>query len=303
MKRVDRSQTGPDGGDALGALIAQLLADGDGERTALTATIARSRSLVHELGLISELFTGEPSMIDAAASSHLTCEECEAALPAYVEAWLAGTAPATIDPALDRHLRACPSCATQARELYQLLQGTTATAPTHLTFAEARQQQATAPSASRLWEQTTERVVRFAETVGIVLAGTQARFATLAAGLTPQLVPATVLRGNTAQEMVELLELPDPEGDLVIRLRMGPHQQDLGALALQFATWREAETLADVKVTLRDDDGSLLESTRSDRDGLALFDALEPGKYQLQIERAAQTWLIGVTIVAVMRET
>ncbi|MEZ4617104.1 MAG: hypothetical protein R2867_16575 [Caldilineaceae bacterium] len=38
--------------------------------------------------------------------------------------------------------------------------------------------------------------------------------------MTPQLVPATALRGGAAETLTEVLELPHPESDLLIKVRM-----------------------------------------------------------------------------------
>lgn len=261
--------------------------------------VARSRELVQELGALSSLLTGEPSMLNEKAEAYLTCEECEAALPGYVDAWQAGEALATAYPTVHDHLRGCADCQARALDLYQLLQRERAVAPVYHTFAEARQRSAAAIAAP-IWQQTSAQVFRLAENISIQIEDAKAHFANVSVALTPHLVPATSLRGSKteqmAEEMIEILELPHPDRDLVIRLRMGALQHDLGALALQFATLTNAQTLADIKVMLRDENGSLLESTRSDQDGLALFDELEPGKYQIQIERADQMWLVGVTI-------
>jgi hypothetical protein len=49
----------------------------------------------------------------------LSCEECFERLDTHVEAALAG---ATLDVAMERHLRGCPACAEEAASLTGLLQ-------------------------------------------------------------------------------------------------------------------------------------------------------------------------------------
>lgn len=273
-------------------LIRQLLQHGQADAVAVEQ-LMKERAMIEELATASHVLTGEPSMIEKAGAILFTCHEAEALLPSYVEAWQAGEELAGTYAKLHRHLRTCTRCAQQVRELYQLLQQETTVAPTYRTFAEAKERE---QSRTTLWQQGATQLAHFVETVAIGIEGTKARFETLAVGLRPQLAPATAMRSSAAEEMIEVLELPHPERDFVIRLRMGALRDGLGALALQFATLSQETLLADIKVTLRDNDGSLLESTRSDQDGIALFEALEPGKYQLQIERADQQWLVGISI-------
>ncbi|MEZ4617105.1 MAG: hypothetical protein R2867_16580 [Caldilineaceae bacterium] len=122
------------------------------------AAIAQSRRLIQALGAVSTVLTGEASMIDGAAAAYMTCEECIAELPGYVEAWLAGEALEKRYSALHRHLRACPNCQEQALALRTLLQSAATSAPTYPTFAQLRQQLAAQP-ATALWQRTASRSI------------------------------------------------------------------------------------------------------------------------------------------------
>lgn len=299
--------------DALDNLLVQLFssAESDNELSQNllaqnhATAIAQSRTLVQELGSLSTLFTEEPSMLEQKTSTLLTCEECRTELDGYVEAWLSGQDRQAGFPAVHDHLATCVDCWEQATMLFELLETeaapNTVPAPTYLTFGQARQQTGVSAAPSlwqRVTEQVTEGIYQLSVDIPIVIEETKAIFGQLGAGLTPQLVPATSLRssGSDGESMTELLELPHTECDLLIKVRMGTVVQDMGALALQLTALSSSQPLIDIKVSLREDDGTLLESIRSDQDGLAFFDELDTGKYQLQIEYAEQTWLVGLTV-------
>jgi hypothetical protein len=293
---------------------------------ALVAAVASSRPLIAELDAISSVLTGEPSMLKAQSDQLLTCDECLALLGAYVEDRVAGVDVATHYPTVAAHLERCPACQEQANLVYELLQGDAQGAnevtPAYLTFETWFQGQAARRPAETqgqgkdelapvitpvitpmagLWEQVSQKVHRLSAEVAVVLQGGKILFGNLADGLTPQARPAPAYRNTplAGGEFAEFLELPHAEANLAVKVRLGPVVESAGTLVIEIGSITPPQPMPRVRVTLRDDEGSLLEAAQSDADGFVIFGHLEVGKYQVEIEHADQAWVFGITLNAV----
>lgn len=154
-----------------------------------------------------------------------------------------------------------------------------------------------AAEAASPWQLEASALYRLASAVVIRLGAVAASFGRLPAWLTPQLVPAPALRtGELAAGHVELLELPHPDANLVLRLSLGPSPAGLATLVVAVTLANPPGPIQQVKVTLLDADGRLLESASTDEDGLVLYQALEAGAYQVDVHHAAAVWQIPVTV-------
>lgn len=275
----------------------------------LVAQIAASRSLIAELDELSTLLTGEPSQLQAQAAQLLTCDEAYMQLPAYVEEQLGGGKAAAHYPQLADHLAHCPDCREQASLLAELLQSdasTQAPAPTYLNFAAwFAQQTATAPAipaqppAPALWQQMTQQLYRLAAEIPILMQAGRVRFGNLANNLTPQLAPAIAYRTIQASERdyAQLVALPHPEANLIVRIRLGPIVEETGTLLLEIAQITPSQPVARARVLLRTDDGALLEAALSDADGFVIFRQLEVGRYRVHVEHNSQTWVMLISLL------
>ena len=278
----------------------------------VVAHIAGCRACIEELDALSSALTGEPSTLKVETDKLLTlrqaqgtaCQECLDALGMYVEDQVAGEDVAKHYPKVAHHLQSCAGCREQYNMLYELMQQEAAGAfgepPSYMDFGEWFRRQRTAAD---LWEQPIQNLHRLMTDILILIGKTAASFGRLPSPLAPQLVPVGVYRKRapipTTEEreaFVELLELPHAEANLVIKFSMGPVVEGKGTLVLEVGTIRPPQPIAEAKVTLRDEDGMLLESTPTDEDGLALFRELDVGKYIIQVEYAGQTWMLPVTL-------
>jgi hypothetical protein len=266
----------------------------DAIRNALDA-IARSRPLLDELDALSSLLTGEPSMLRAQSGAYLTCQECLAAIDLYVEDWAHGIDIAQVYPRVFAHLAGCDACRTEAEELYALLiAAQSESEPVYITFAEWFERQDHAPAS--LWRRAAGGVHQLAEEIALILRGGQLIFGELGGGLTPRPAPVAAMRSGAEDDLAEVLELPHAEANLVVRLRAGPVSEGMGTVLLEIAAIDPAQPVARARVTLRDEQGGLLEGASSDEQGVVLFENLDEGKYQFQVEHQGQVWSFSVNL-------
>lgn len=238
----------------------------------------------------------------------LTCSACEAVLAEYVDAQIMGVEPPKGSGQVALHLQVCPHCARAYRELIALVTSAyTEKTPRparrpefDFSFLEREEVQPEKP----FWDELRRLVAE----VPILIGETVASFGQLPPPLAPRLVPAGAYRKREPipgaekeeEEVVELLEIPHRDDNLVIRLRLGPVFDGKGTLVLEVGTLEPSQPIEQAKVTLRDEDGGLLEGTPTDEDGLAFFRELDLGKYIVQVEHAGQTWEFGVTLAPVV---
>jgi hypothetical protein len=277
--------------------------------------IAGCRACIEELNAISTALTGQPSTLKDTASQFLTCEECQHALPAYIEGRIAGENVAALYSGVEQHLQGCAACRERYETLYEVMQAEAAGAfdepPHYMTFEEefrlqSPEQAAAAESAAEaigaMWQQLAGDVHQLMADIPILIGKTIASFGSLPIPLAPRLVPVGVYRkketptAEKEEEFVELLELPHPEANLVIKLSMSSVSDGKGTLVLQVGTIASPRLIPQAKATLRDADDVLLESTPTDKDGLAVFRDLDTGKYNVLVEHAGQTWKFSVNL-------
>lgn len=270
---------------------------------ALAARLARNPDALAELAALSSAWQESPSDLLARVETRLACAEAQEDLDSYVEAQLAGNDVTVLYPTVTKHIAQCSRCQEQVQMLSELLTqqaaGRFGRPPTYLTFRE-QLRQTTAPAT--LWQTVRENLYQLAAEFKIVFAQGQAAFAELPALLAPRLTTQTALGTMGAESMhtaldertgagIELLELPHPQANLVVKVSTRPTVDQFGTLIIRLATLTPPHPLAEVKVSLRDQDDQLLESAPTDEDGLALFQALEMGQYTVQIDHHNQSWL------------
>lgn len=304
--------TDPDGMNSIHQLLQHLFLTGgavEGVPGDLLTEIAESRNLIEQLALLSTLVTGEKSTLKTQTDLLLTCQECQEALPAYVEAQIKGIAAGLRYSQIHAHLETCADCREEAALLYELerndANSLVPTAPSYQSFAEWHTRRAGAEQEKQigsilptlLWQQVKAQVRRLIEPIEIRIAGAKAIFGDMATVLAPQLAPVSTFRSGAAtDETTELLELPSPETNHLLKVRLGPVRSGTATLILEVKTLQPPIPLTEAKVDLRDEDGNLLERVTSDKDGLALFHALDIGKYQVEVIIPEQTWQLTVNL-------
>ncbi|MFN8490886.1 MAG: hypothetical protein U0350_25055 [Caldilineaceae bacterium] len=213
-------------------------------------------------------------------------------------------------PAIAFHLRTCPACkAAYWREFD--VQGMAKSLPElqqigqRAAVAEVLDKIVNPPS--DIWSLVVEepspvagKLWRLLVEIPLLVKERLLVFGQLPALLNPQLTLAPVLRSKNAppereQAAIELLTLPNPEADLLIKLSTGAVINHKSTLIVQLETMAH-QPIAQVRTSLRNQHGSLLEQRATDADGLVLFGELEPAKYNIQIKHAGQTWEFSVVL-------
>jgi hypothetical protein len=236
----------------------------------------------------------------SAEDQPMTCEPHRHLIPAYVEAVLDGQNVPLLYPELVEHMETCLDCYEEYTDLLQLLdlerQGRLEEPPRPaqfaLSFLEGRAPQ------PPLWDVTETNVRRLVTAI-------RARVGTKLVTLTPlpetlmpyrRLALASVsLRVKELQEpgpedLTEILELPDPEANIRIKLLMGPVQNGRGVVMIQVEELEPLRPLSRVRVTLRDQERHLLESAPTPLDGTVTFKELSVGHYVIEVQRDASRW-------------
>jgi hypothetical protein len=236
----------------------------------------------------------------SAEDEPVTCELHRHSIPAYVEAELNGQDVKTLYPELTKHLASCPDCYEEHEDLLQILdlewQGGLEEPPRlgqfDLSFLKAL-----APKLS-LWEVTEVNVRR-------LVAGITAQFGTRLVALAslpeelmphrrlaPAFVPLRIkdIREPRPEDLAEVLELPDPDENIRIKLLMGPVQGGRGVVMVQVEELQPLRPLSRVRVTLRNQKMHLLESAPTALDGTVTFKELHVGQYVIEVRRNESRW-------------
>jgi hypothetical protein len=239
----------------------------------------------------------------AAEIDAMPCAECQTHLPDYVDAQLLGREAASeVLAAVAHHLRFCPHCAHDYRELRALLdiayaidlEVPAAIPAVNLAYLTTPPTTTSDKQSEALWQRLAGNVNRVVGAIHVLLDRTQTHFGALPGGLTPNLMPTPVQRGPqvspAAQEnFVEILELPDPVANRLIRVRVASAQAGRGALLLEVHELAPLQSISQARVTLNDNNGELLESTATQPDGKVFFRDLDPGDYLIQVEHQGTT--------------
>lgn len=260
--------------------------------TELAIEIANDPAAIAELDAIITAFTGEPATLQARAARLLAYQSSRAQLGAYVEAEIAGQNAATLYPQLADHLQTYPPLYQEYTMLIESLkadaQGDFGPAPSAMNFAVWRTQQHPAPTVDSLWQQLRQGVNRLIAEIPVWLEKGNATFGELPAALAPQLAQAPVYRQRTATQAVDealitTWTLPLTIDNRSYKLRFSAVAEGRATLVLE-VDQHQAEPAQQVRVTLNDQVGDLLESTTTSAMGLVSFRDLEPGDYQIQVE-------------------
>ena len=238
--------------------------------------------------------------IIAAEDEPVTCEPFRPSIPAYVEAKLEGRNVKLLYPEVAEHLETCPDCYEEYTDLMQILdlerQGRLEEPPRPGRFDLSFLKELS-PKPS-LWEVTEANVRRLVAEITAQFGTKLVALANLPKTLMPyrRLAPALVplrikdIREPRPEDLVELLELPDPDENIRIKLLMGPVQNGRGVVMVQVEELKPLRPLPRVRVTLRDQEMHLLESAPTASDGTVTFKELKVGQYVIEVRRNELRW-------------
>jgi len=234
-----------------------------------------------------------------------TCDMHRPSIPAYVEAELAGQNATSLYPRLAEHLETCPDCYEEYTDLLHLLgleqRGELKEPPRpgqfDLSFLEEL-----APQPS-IWATTETNVRRLVTDVTAQLSTTLATLGSLPETLMPYrrlaLAPIALrmkdIREPRPEDLTEVLELPDHEHNIRIKLLMGPVQAGRGTVMVKIEDLEHLRPLSRVRVTLRDQEKHLLESSPTAPDGTVTFKSLNIGQYVIEVRRDGARWELPMT--------
>jgi len=235
----------------------------------------------------------------------VTCADCKARLPEVIAAEVMGADLGEDLSEVQWHLAICPHCAREYRELQALavsaydedLPEPSRQVRFDFSFLEPLSGEI------QVWQQSTEGIRRLLAEIPIAVSQLAASFGQVHPALVPcrLTVAAGALRsGLPAAEgvegVIEVMELPDAEANLVIKLSMGPVRNRKGTLVLGVDRIKPAEPIPQDRITLLDEDHKLLESQPTAEDGTAVFGDLETGKYVVQVQHSRRTWEFAVRL-------
>jgi len=234
-----------------------------------------------------------------------TCQPHRPSISAYVEAELDDRDAGSLYPQLAEHLETCPDCYEEYRDLRQLLllerQGKLVEPPRPGQFDFSFLEEL-APQPS-IWATTGTNVRRLVTGVTARLSTGLVSLSRLPETLTPyrRLAPAPValrmkdIREPRPEDLREVLELPDHQHNIRIKLLMGPVQEGRGTVMVKIEDLEHLRPLPRVRVTLRDQEKHLLESSPTATDGTVTFKSLNIGQYVIEVRRDGTRWELPMT--------
>jgi len=236
----------------------------------------------------------------SAEDEPVTCELHRHSIPAYVEAELDGRNAKLLHPELAKHLESCPNCYEEYTDLIRIFdlerQGRLEEPPRlgqfDLSFLKDL-----APKPS-LWEVKETNARRLVAGITAQFGAKMVALASLPEELMPyrRLAPAFVplrikdIREPRPDDLAEVLELPDPDENIRIKLLMGPVQGGRGVVTVQVEKLEPLGPLSRVRVTLRNQEMHLLESAPTALDGTVTFKELHVGQYVIEVRRNESRW-------------
>lgn len=230
----------------------------------------------------------------------VTCAPHRPSIPAYVEAKLDGRSVETLYPKLARHLETCPDCYEEYEDLLHILnlerQGKLEEPPRPGRFDFSFLKELS-PQPS-MWVTTEANARRLVAEIKAQFSATLVTLSSLPEALMPyrRLVPAPAvlrargLREPSPEDLTEVLELPILEGNIRIKLLMGPVQENQGTVMVRVEELESLRPLSRVRVTLRDQEKHLLESSPTSPEGDVTFKTLNVGQYVIEVRHNGLQW-------------
>lgn len=239
--------------------------------------------------------------------NEISCAECRARLPAYLEAEGETQETPTELSAVADHLARCPTCAAEYRALQATMAAWSAdtlpelTSPPafDLSFLDKKLSAQLARSKGALWlSEAAGRVRELFTEVVVNLEAKAASFGTMPVPLVPAPAPARVFRAEDDGGQAQVLVLPDPDADVSIQVAVGPAADEKAAMALKLNRAASGDPLPDTRIMLYDAERHLLAGSVTEADGSLIFRDLRAGRYIVQVRHHSDRWELPVLIVA-----
>jgi hypothetical protein len=225
-------------------------------------------------------------------------------LHAYIDAELDGKDATARFPAVRAHLNTCTECRDAYDEVKSLLlkerQGMLAQPPMEpaLDFSYLED----AGTQAGIWEQVERLGVeanRLVVQLRVLISQQAASLHSLPAPLAPSWVAVPALRDESADvdRDLQVLTLPSPDQDVVLRLVVGPVTGGVITLGLQATQGSSGQPLARARVNLRDEKHRVLVGDLTDADGRVSFTRISAGSYLLEARHGDALWELPISIV------
>jgi hypothetical protein len=237
---------------------------------------------------------GLQALARAVIAEELPCAEISARLLDYQAGLERGEQVALSQPEVYHHLQRCPACQAELAALQQIL--VSAQKEPLPPAAEGAQFDLSFLRSSRhLWQPVTAEVRRLLHPIRLLVS----RELTQADQLAPPLQvlqPAPAYAMRAAEETPALLTIPDDEHGLRIHLGAGDTAEYLLELVVVVESVRSQPETAAVMVSLRDEEGILLERQHAAYGQLVIFRQVTAGHYRVSVEIETQRWEIDVPV-------
>lgn len=257
----------------------------------------------------------------------LACQSCRQLLPAYVQMELTNQPADVAYPGIAGHLESCAACAlAYGREFDRqgLAQAATAlqqvgqrAAPVATVLATHLRQP---DPLAALFVPVASKVQRLMATIPIWISDTSFAFGDLTAAFGASVAVALrqlalergaarqpAQRGQQKEQRgepqpveptLDLLRLPYPERDLLIKVSIGAVTKAQSTLVVQVEPLTQGRPLPPTRVILADQQGEPLEMRPLDADGLITFSQLPLSTYTLQIIHEGQAIELAVALLS-----
>ncbi len=241
------------------------------------AHVANCRNCLTLLDAALSLLRDQPAGLAAKAGELLTCEECRAQLPEYVE--MEVTLAPIRSPRVARHLATCADCREQLALLREWI-----ALPLPDPVSRA---------VTPLWQTVEAGYRRIAAAIPIMLRRGAARFGQLAAALQFVQFEAVPVRGSILQSVAGL-HLDDPSNNVRIELRLASQTQL--AIRLNFIRVPASTEPGRVIVARQSNGHSQLLQRMPLQAGDEAKLPLQSGQLLIRIEFGDQSWEIPLNV-------
>ncbi len=223
------------------------------------------------------------------------CRACQNVLYEYVHFQTAGGPRPRSAAWLEKHLAQCDRCKSLYSELYQDMSSVYDGA---LWEAETAAPQVTLPE--KIWQEIkrADSIVRqLVGDIGIRINREGAFFKDFPGSLQLSLAPAAFRNSEAGPRQVEFLAINDPDKDISFQLSKTRAAENQVTLEVRVFKITDQQPVSDARVTLKDENQRILESSRVDRSGTVQFARKSPGLYQIEVRRQGIIWEFSTLIV------
>lgn len=214
----------------------------------------------------------------------IPCETCQARLADYYEVLQANELLPDDLLSVGLHLLDCADCTAELAMLTEVMATANANALPPLPIKPSIDL-SFLPKSIGYWQQAEEKVRRLFSDVVISIRQGVAQFGPMPVPLTPVAVLGGAMRSNDLQTPSQLLELHKTESGINLTLQTLP-KADQGVTLIVFVKDAHTDTaVANLRIRLYDSERRMLQGLMTEQDGAVRFQALQAGRYLIQIRQ------------------